>query len=301
MLLRRLLLPVLLFVFAQQLHAQVKVEIGYQRRLFVLYEPIPITVAITNLTGRDLILTDTDTEKWFSFQVTTGDGRIVPPMDINYKIAGLRVPTGATVKHSVNLCTMYAVQDIGVYRIKASIYSQQAKQYYSSAKDELEVTEAKTFWTQTVGVPENAAVKGTHRTISLLTFRQPKYNVLYVRVEDKDSNTIYATTSLGPLIASTEPDFKLDKSNTLHVLQLVGARTFLYSRVNLNGACDQVNYYSVNSQPRLKKDTEGEVYVSGGQLDSPDASPTTASGPGASAPTGPKISDRPPGFSPPGQ
>lgn len=299
--LRRLLLPVLLIIFAQQLHAQIKVDMGYERRLFVLYEPIPITVTITNLTGHDLTLTDSNTEKWFNFEVTTSDGRIVPPLDINYKIPGIRVPSGATVKHTVNLCAMYAVQDIGVYRVKASIYSQEAKKYYSSAKDELEVTEAKTFWTQTVGVPDNASVKGTHRTLSLLTFRQPKYNVLYARVEDKDTNTIYATTSLGPLIASTEPDFKLDKSNTLHVLQLVGARTFLYTRVGLNGACDQVNYYSVNSQPRLKKDTEGEVYVSGGQLDSPDAPPGSVSGPRAPVSTGPKISDRPPGFSPPGQ
>ncbi len=300
---RLILLPILLVVCGQQLHAQIKVEMGFERRLWVLYEPIPVTVAITNLTGHDLTLADANGQSWFSFEVTTNDGRLVPPLDLNYKIPGLRVPTGTTVKHTVNISNMYAVQDIGVYRLRASIYSADAKKYFSSAKDELEVTEAKTFWQQTIGVPENAGVKGTHRTYSLLTFRQPKFNVLYVRVEDRDSNTIYATSSLGPLIASVEPDFKLDRENKLHVLQLVGPRTFLYSSVGLDGACTQLNYYSVATQPQLKKDAEGEVFVSGGQIDAPAGGPGSS---GASAgaggeSSGPKISDRPPGFPTPGQ
>lgn len=287
---RLLLLPVLLFAFGQQLHAQIKVEMGYERRLFVLYEPIPITVTITNLTGHDLVLNDSDAEKWFSFQVTTSDGRVVAPLDADYKIPGIRIPTGTTVKRTVDLSRMYGVQDVGLYRIRASIYSQDAQKYFSSGKDELEVSEGKTYWEQTVGVPQASGEKGEHRTFSLMTFRQPKYNVLYVRVQDKDSNTIYTTAALGPLIAEIEPECKLDKSNTLHVLQLVGPRVFLYSRVSLDGTCDQLNYYSVNSRPTLRKDPQGEVIVFGGTLDSPDG-PSTSSKGGP-----PKVSDRPPGF-----
>jgi hypothetical protein len=147
------------------------------------------------------------------------------------------------------------------------------------------------FWEQTVGVPEAAGVKGAHRTISLLTFRQPKYNVLYYRVQDKDTNTIYATNALGMLVASVDPDFKLDKDNTLHVLQLVSPRTFIYSRIGLDGVCDQMNYNAVTTRPVLKKDAEGEVYVSGGKI---QTGTDSASAP--VSPDGPKVSDRPAGF-----
>lgn len=292
---RLILLPVLLIVFGQQLHAQIKVEMGYERRLFVLYEPIPVTVAITNLSGHDITLADADNQPWFSFQVTQSDGddkRIIQPMDINYKMPGLSIPMGATVKQTVNLCAMYAVQDVGIYHLRASIYSQEAKKYYSSTPDELEVTEGKVFWEQTVGVPEGAGVKGTHRTLSLLTFRQPKYNVLYYRVQDKDTNTIYATSPLGVLVASVDPDFKLDKDNTLHVLQLIAPRSFIYSRIGLNGTCEQMNYHAVTTRPELKKDAEGEVYVSGGKVD--DGTDTAGSAPAST--DGPKVSDRPAGF-----
>ncbi|HWB57899.1 MAG TPA: hypothetical protein VG733_00340, partial [Chthoniobacteraceae bacterium] len=123
---RLFLLPLLLLAFAPRLHAQVKVEMGFERRLWVLYEPIPITVAITNLSGHDLHLADSDTEKWFSFQVTQDDGpndkRVIAPLDVNYKLSPLVIPVGATVKTRVNLSNLYEVQDIGLYRFKATVY-----------------------------------------------------------------------------------------------------------------------------------------------------------------------------------
>ncbi|HWB59183.1 MAG TPA: hypothetical protein VG733_06815, partial [Chthoniobacteraceae bacterium] len=173
--------------------------------------------------------------------------------------------------------------------------------YYSSMPDEIEVTEGKIVWEQTVGVPANAdeKIKGAHRTISVLTFMQPKYNYLYVRVQDKDTNTIYSTSPLGILIATIDPDIKLDRSNTLHVLQLVGPRQFIYSRVDLNGGYEQVGYSAQKSRPVLKKDNEGEVYVAGGEIASAGNTPdhpqhVESSQPAAS--DGPKVSDRPPGF-----
>jgi hypothetical protein len=301
---RFILLPALLVVLAQQLHAQIKVSIGFERRLFVLYEPVPITVAITNLSGHDIVLTDADSQKWFSFQITAvigEDKRIVPPLDMDYKIPGVNIPAGTTIKHTINLSGLYAVQDIGLYRFKASIYSQDTKKYYSSPPDEFQVTEGRVFWQETVGVPQGKEGAGSNRTITLLTFRQPKYNVLYVRVEDKDKGTIYTTSPLGPLVAEIDPDIKLDKSNLLHVLQLVGPRTWVYSRVGLNGEFyDQLSYNAVTTRPILKKDAEGEVYVFGGKLDvvGPPTTDTTTAGGGPSAP---KVSDRPPGFPAPGQ
>ena len=301
---RLVILFALLVVFGQPLRAQIKVDIGLERRVYVLYEPIPITVTITNLSGHDLVLADSDSQKWFSFQVTAVVGdekRIVPPIDMDYKIAPLRIPMGATVKHTVSLSALYAVQDIGVYRFRASVFCQESNKYTSSPQEEFQISEGKLFWQQTVGIPEGVNIKGTHRTLSLLMFRQPKYNVLYVRVEDKDSGVIYTTSPLGPLITGIDPTSMLDKNNLLHVLQLVGPKLFVYSRIGLDGEYyDQMTYSAELSRPVLKKDHEGEVYVSGGKLyTGPDSATAASPAPGSS--NDPKLSDRPAGFQAPQQ
>ena len=298
---RFVILTALLLVFARQLHAQVKVDVGLTRRLYLLYEPIPITVAITNLSGHDLTLSDSDQQKWFSFQVTYVSGdepRIVPPMDVNYKLAPLQIPAGETVKQTVNLTTMYAVQDIGEYHFRASIYVAESNKYTSSMPEELQISDGRLVWEQTVGVPEGVNIKGTHRTWSLLKFRQPKFEVLYVRVEDKDSGIIYTTSPVGPLIGGVEPTYMLDKDNLLHVMELIGPKMFVYTRIGLNGEIyNQVTYSAANSRPVLKKDAEGEVYVEGGQV-FPAGGPETAAAPGPASPGDAKLSERPANFAP---
>ncbi len=290
---RRLItLLALLFVFGQQLHAQIKVDMRVDRRLYITYEPILVTVAITNLSGHDLTLSDEDGQQWFSFQVNTGDGGIIPPTDLNYKLSPITIPAGKTLKRSVNLTSLYGVQETGLYRVKASVYSHETGKYFSSPNDEFQVTEGKLFWSQTVGVPEEIQKpgEGTHRTITLLTFRLPKDNMLYVRVQDDDAGIVYTTSPLGPMLISNDPTIKLDKNNQLHVLQLIGAKTYVYSRVGLDGEFqDQLTYDAATSVPFLKKDADGEVYVKGGELEKP--APT-----GPNAVPVPKVSDRPAGF-----
>lgn len=273
-----------LLALGQQLHAQVRVEMSMKRRLYLVYEPIIVTVSITNLSGHDLTLDDADSQKWFSFQVTAGDGRIVPPSDLDYHLDPLRIPMGETVKRSLNLTTLYAVQEFGLYRVKASVYSSETQKYYSSASTDLEITDGKLIWEQTVGVPGQ---KG-NRTISLLTFRMEKDNMLYIRVQDKDAGLVYTTNQLGRVLLTYEPEVQLDRENQIHVLQLVGPRTYVYSRIGLNGEwLGQLVYNVVTTRPTFKKTKDGGVTIIGGQPDVPVAPDT---------PSEPKLSDRPPGF-----
>jgi len=285
---RHLILFLLLLAAGRQLHAQVKVDMRIDRRLHIVYEPIMITVSITNLSGHDLELTDADNQKWFSFQVTTGDGRIVPPTDLDYHLQPLSIPAGQTVRRALNLSTLYAVQEFGLYRIKASVYSPEFQKYFSSQTSDVEITEGKLIWQQTVGVPAGMEGAGTYRTISLLTHRMEKDNMLYIRVEDKEGGVVYTTNQLGRVLLSFDPMIELDKTNQIHVLQLIGAKSYVYSKIGLNGEwLGQLSYNAVNSRPMLKKNASGAVRVVGGQLDVPVT---------PNAPTEPKLSDRPPGL-----
>lgn len=288
---RRFLLFLTLLLLAGSARAQLQVSLKISRHLYMAYEPIIATISVVNLTGRDVLLDEVDGQKWFSFQIFTGDGRLVPPRDPNYELTPLMIPTGQTVKRSVNLVSLYPVDDFGLYRIKASIFLPELHRYFSSQSVGVEISEGKTVWTQTVGVPEGTPGSGEYRVYTLLSFRQLKDNMLYVRVSDKDGASIYATYPLARLLVGTEPQIQLDRENRLHVLQLIGPKTYTYSRIGVNGEwLGQTTYSELKTRPTLRKLASGEIAVAGGQVEVPV---TTAA---AGGPSLPKLSDRPAGM-----
>jgi len=160
------------------------------------------------------------------------------------------------------------------------------KFFYSQTKV-FEVTDARPIWQKTVGVPEEGGVKGNVRTYSLMTNRFPDHTSLYVRVEDKDSGIVYATYSLGQIIAFDEPQAEFDRSNELHVLYCAAPRTWGYARVGLNGELlSRASFAETKTRPRLVHSEDGVIKISGGMMDAPVTQATRE--------TAPKLSARPP-------
>lgn len=283
-----LFIGVLFLMLSLQLQAQIQVGLRISRRLYMTYEPVVATISVTNLTGRDITLQDADGEKWFSFQIRTGDGRLVPPRDPNYQLADLTIPAGQTLKRSVDLTALYPISDFGLFRVRTAVYFADSKKYFSSDYCNIEISEGKLVWEQVVGVPQNMDGAGGSRTISLLTFRQPKNNMLYVRVADHDAGIIYTTCPIGRLLVQNEPQVMLDQSNQLHVLQLCGPKSYAYSQIGINGEwLGQTVFNEIKSRPHLVKSESGDVRVAGGseQKDLPPGAPPI-----------PKLSERPPGM-----
>jgi hypothetical protein len=288
--LRRFLPVLAVLLLAPELHAQLTVQLRVSRRLYVAYEPIVATLQITNLTGRDITLHDADNQNWLGFRIRTTDDRLVPPRDVNYQVGPISIGAGQTLKRSLNLVSLYPVTDMGLYRAQASIYFPDLQRFFSSAPVSFEVSEGKLIWQQTVGVPEGQEGAGGYRTYSLLSFRQPKDNMLYVRTEDERDGIVYSTYPVGRLLTENPPQYLLDLQNQLHILQLVGPKTFTYTRIGPNGQLlGQTTYTELKKRPRLHRDATGKVAVTGGQQEVPIAQ---SSG-GLPAP---KLSDRPPGL-----
>ncbi len=285
---RRIVLFFALLALAPQLHAQIRVDLKISRRLFIAYEPVIATVSITNLTGRDVMLDSVEGQQWFSFQITTGEGSLVPPRQPDYELPPLMIPAGQTLKRKVDLNALYPINDFGLYRVRASILFPEMHRYFSSAQSNIEISEGKVIWQQTVGVPNNMPGAGSNRVISLLTFRQPKDNMLYVRIEDRDADLVYATIPVGRILSNNEPQVQLDLGNQVHILQVAGPKNYLYTQVGLNGEwLGQTTYNETKNRPHLAKLKNGNVEVKGGQVEMPVAQT------GAGAGTGPKLSDRP--------
>lgn len=266
--------------------AQIQVELKFPRLQYIAYEPVVANIVITNLAGRDVDLRDVDGQSWFGFEVTGNEGRSITPIS-NAGTEPLNIAAGKRVTRKINLSPLFAVHDFGTYRVRAHVYFGDLNKFFYSQTKVFEVTDARPIWQKTVGVPEGESASGNVRTYSLMTNRFPDHTSLYVRVEDKDSGIVYATYSLGQVIAFDQPQAEFDRSNQLHVLYCAAPRNWSYARVGLNGELlSRASLAETGTRPRLVHSEDGVVKISGGMMDTPVTQGTRD--------TAPKLSARPP-------
>lgn len=263
-------------LLSERLSAQVVVDLSLKRNLYIAYEPLLATIRITNLSGNRHLLADVEGKKWFGFQIETMDGRPIPPTDPNYEIDPIQLGSGESISRTINLTQLYPMSDFGSYRIRATVYSAELSNYFSSPPLTVEITEGRLMWQQTVGVPGMEGVIGSSRTVSLLSHRLTERTDLYLRIEDKSSGIVYCTHRLGDFIAYGKPEIMLDPSNTIHVLQNNIPREFIYSKIGLNGKIlERISYNALKDRrPQLVKLQDGTITVSGGIVFDPHATPT---------------------------
>jgi hypothetical protein len=278
-----------LFIVVAQAEAQIQVDLKFKRLQYIAYEPVVATLSITNMAGRDIDLHNADGQSWLGFEITGNEGQPVAPISIeNPSGAGpLKVVSGQRVTHEINLTPLYPVHDFGTYHVRTNVYFADLGKFFYSPTRVFEVTDARPIWQQTVGIPDGVAAPGNVRTYSLLTNRFPDHTSLYVRVQDRDTGIVYATYSLGRAIAFEEPQAEIDHGNQLHVLHCSAPRAWAYSRIGLNGELlAHSSFMETKTRPRLIRETNGEVAVRGGMIESPAAQVPRS--------TAPKLSARPP-------
>lgn len=245
--------------------AQVRVDIGFKRKLYVLYEPIIATVTINNLSGQPLLLEDSDRHRWFGFNIERADGQLVPPVNPDYALAPAAVGPGEKLTRAVNLTPLFPLRDFGLYRVKAAVYVASLGRYFSSPPLGVEITEGRPIWQEVVGLPGAEGGKPELRTITLLTHKLSRSTRLYARIEDRDSGKIYAMHQLGTFLSFGQPEVMLDARNEIHILQNSAPKHFIYTHLGLQGeVLAQQSYMEAGSRPVLAKQAGGSVAVAGG-------------------------------------
>ncbi len=269
-------------------YSQLSVNIEVKRRAYVRYEPILVTVSITNLAGRDLVLEDGSTQ-WFGFTVTHGDkDTLISPRNPDYKLDPLNIKLGETVKHTINLNELYPITELGFYRVKANIYCKAYDQYFTTRMANLDVSDGRTIWKQSVGVPETMPHAGEIHEFSLISAVGAAHQYLYARITDPSSGRVFGCYRLGHLLDGTTPDAQFDTTNTLHVFQLAAPKTYTLTQLGVNGEVyGQWIYDAPKLKPMLRRDATGNLEIVGAKR-RPDAV--------AGATPAPKLSDRPPGL-----
>ena len=267
---------------ARSASAQMQVTLEMTRSLYMMHEAILAKISITNLSGRDQNFSDSPGHPWFSFEVFAGKDGLIPPINPNYHLGDLYVPTGQTVTRNINLTPLYGLQEYGPHSIKAVLYDKETDKYFTSARRAIEITDGILLWKQSVGVPSE---NSTH-TYSLLTHRLPAENRLYVRILNDTVGRVVACFSIGRVLSFSPPERVLDNQNNLHVLQMVGPKAYLYTALSPNGEIlSRDPYIDGKSNPHLVRDASGSVRVRGGKMDQPVA-------PGKKRNI-PRLSDRP--------
>jgi len=269
---------------ASSASAQIQVELKLPRLQYIAYEPVVANLTITNRAGREVDLRSTGGQPWFSFEVNGNENQSIAPVS-TAATEPLHIAAGKRVTRKINLTPLFGVHDFGTYRVRAHIYFADLNKFFYSQTKVFEITDARPIWQKTVGVPQQEGTAGNIRTYSLMTNRFPDHTSLYVRVEDKDSGVVYATYSLGQVIAFDQPQTEFDRSNQLHVLYCAAPRTWAYARVGLNGELlSRASFAETKTRPRLVHAEDGLVKVAGGMMDTM----TQAAGENA-----PKLSARP--------
>lgn len=264
---RRWLLPaaLLLGLLAPSAFAQVRVDISFKRKLYVMYEPLIATVTINNLSGRPLLLDNSENERWFGFTIETADGRLVPPSNPNYSLAPAAVGAGEKLTRAVNLTPLFPLDEFGLYRVKATVYVGAFGRFFSSPSLPVEITDGRPIWQEVVGVPGSAG-EPELRTITLLSHKLSRSTRLYVRIEDRERGRVYATHQLGQFLTFGRPEVMLDSENQIHIMQNTMPKEFRYTHLGLNGqVLGQQDYREAGSRPSLVKKPGGTVGVVGGR------------------------------------
>ena len=284
--LRLVVLALALFGFIHCGSAQLQVDIKLKRTLYVSYEPILITVSMTNLSGNPLPLSDANDNHWFGFQIETLDGRPIAPRSLNYTNESLVLEAGQKLSRTVNLTPLFPIGEFGGYRIRAAIYAATLKRFFNSPALNIEITDGRPVFQKIVGVPDGMPGAGETREITAMTHRLPNSTQLYLRIENKKGGTVFCTHRLGRLVSYGTPEIILDQKNQVHILQNAAPKSFLYSHIGLNGEVLQRKTYSqIVKRPILREGPDGKIKVIGAQEIDPAAA--------AAKPAVPSLSDRP--------
>ena len=274
-----------LFVASAAL-AQIQVGLKFKRLQYIAHEPIMATLTITNLAGRDIDLHDENGQHWFGFEVTAGEERTLAAFAPARSEPALKIQAGKTVTRDINLTPIFPVHDLGNYHVRANVYFADLNKFFYSPPKVFAVGDARPIWQKTVGIPEGMPGAGDVRTYSLLSNRFPDHTSLYVRVENKNNGVVYATYSLGHIIAFDQPQAELDRANQLHILHCAAPRTWAYAHIGLNGErLSQSTFMEAKTTPRLRLLADGSVAIHGGVAQTPLAQSARSSVP--------KLSGRP--------
>lgn len=200
--------------------AQLAVELQIPSSKALLYESVIATVTFRNHSGQ-LVLFDSKTASArVRFDIELGEGKLVNPLSPTPILSGVELTPGETRVLEFNLPRLYAIQAVGLYKVRAVV--DYGGMSYASSPAYLEVARGFELKRITAGVPDDPGVFRTY-VLEYIQKDTSEEN-LYLRIEDEAAKAIYGIFNLGRIVRVRMPDMQTDESGNVHILfQTLGA------------------------------------------------------------------------------
>lgn len=242
--------------------AQVDVQLQLPRRQFVGGESVKAVVTITNHAGRDLVFQGDGRVSWLDFVIKDERGApVTTPGSAQFRAVQIRA--GQSMAREVDLSTMFRVTKLGTYSVYAVVrLPGERTNAFLSNRLQFNVTNARTFWSQKIGV---AGRPGEIREFRVLTYSGDQKTSLYIQVLDTRTGHALHTYSLGEALLFRKPEAAVDGKQQLHLLFLSTPSIWSHFIIDINGKVVARNLHKrgLDADPRLVTLGTGEVLVAG--------------------------------------
>jgi len=257
-----------LCLFAWQAKAQLSVSLTFERSNFLVDERAIATLKVTNLSGHELVLEETqDGGAWCQIDVGAVQGASPSKLTNTPTIVPVFINSGETIARSIDVNALYSLSNPGQYRVKARINYGQNTQFVTPPVY-FTMEPGKTIWTMTVGVPQGREGGGNLRAFSVVSHQRKEGVFLFARLEDKDAGWRYPPYPLGRVLTAMEPQSQLDRDNNLYVFHATSDDSYVLSQVDVaSGRFGQALYRSKTpraGRPRLERQPDGRLVIAGG-------------------------------------
>ena len=282
----------LLLLAVPRLHAQLTVSAAVERTNYLAYEPLQITVTVTNTSGGDVVLGGPNNTTWMNFVITGENGRPVTAID-SPNADAIICRAGQSLQKRFNLPRYFHLVDSGTYVVKASAYFADLQRWVSSRPVRVAISQAaRPRWEQTISLPRGHKLAGKYRRYQLINFHDTDRSYLYVRIIDESTSMFVATYRLSSLEPGREVQPAIDRNQNLHVLCLGSPRVWVHQSLDPDGTVlSQKFFQRGEGTPQLVTQSSGEVMVMGGTFYDPTEKPATPAGTDLIR----RLSDRPAG------
>ena len=239
--------------------AQVEVICQPAHTTYMIGEETTIRVEVRNNTGAPLVFTGSNHTAKLAFELTTDSGTAVPlkhevpfaPSDV--------VKAGEPWIRSVDLQPFFDLRASG--RLKLRAYVEWDGNAYLSAKSYFNIERGAEQLKQTISSglgKDKVTVKYSLRTVA-----REEGEILFLCIEDPESQKRFAAANLGTLIRLYVPQMLRDEASHVHILHQSAPNRFTHSELSATGHMISQEHFSNDYQMPEIKAVEGHVITKG--------------------------------------
>lgn len=264
-----LLLSLAFISISSSLQAQVSLGVKTNRKQYISFEPIKVSVSIANQSGAPMVLKNGNGASWVEFVVRNQSGRAISQLR-QESYSGTTIPTSERVTSSFTLNNSFDLSEPGNYSVYAIVRTpnQGPGQGTRSQSVFFTVNRGVPNWRTKVGVPGVAGDQREYRILKSSGDGPPK---LYVQVEDVKRGHMLASYSLGNVLSFRKAQKQIDRQNNLHVLFMASPELYCHTVVNISGKTTKRQYHKSvgNTNPFLFTGDQGQVVVANSKVYDP--------------------------------